>query len=73
MDRYELDKLSETFKRHGEEAEKSKEEMIIRWKNEYSSDKVPSQMTDTFNLPLALKSLVDEVIELRSKLDGLLG
>lgn len=75
--------LEETFYRHTEESDKQREEAIIRWKNEYSSDKIPEHMKDEFSLPWALYSLVrkigrleGEVVTLRNQLrdmeDGML-
>lgn len=68
MDRYSLENLSKTFVEHGDAAQKQQEEMIIRWKNEYSSDKVPEHMLDPFNLPYALLSLVKEIDSLKRQL-----
>ena len=65
MEKYELDWLEEKFQEHGVEAEKQREEAMIRWKNEYSSDKIPEHMVDNFNLPRALLTLVREVRSLQ--------
>ena len=65
MKKYELDWLEEKFKEHGAEAEKQREEAMIRWKNEYSSDKVPEHLMESFNLPNALLSMVQEIRSLQ--------
>ena len=65
MDKYELDWLEEKFTDHALSAENQRLEMIDRWKNEYSSDKIPEHMQDIFNLPKALLSLVKEIRSLR--------
>lgn len=69
MERYSLENLSKAFVAHGDAAEKQQEEMIIRWKNEYSSDKVPEHMLDPFNLPYALLSMVKEIDSLKRQLE----
>jgi hypothetical protein len=61
MEKYELDWLEEKFTEHALSVENQRLEMIDRWKNEYSSDKVPEHMQDTFNLPRSLLSLVREI------------
>lgn len=71
MDRYSLEELSRLFVSHMEDVNKHREEMIIRWKNEYSSDKVPEHMEDTFNLPGALLFMVQEIERLRNRLEVL--
>lgn len=71
MQKYDLESLCKAFTEHGEAAEKQREEMIIRWKNEYSSDKVPEHMLDPFSLPYALLSLVEEIKRLRNRVDNL--
>lgn len=65
MKRYELDWLEEKFTEHGVAADKQREEMIIKWKNEWHSDKVPEHMTETFNLPVALLTIVQEIRSLQ--------
>jgi hypothetical protein len=65
MKRYELDWLEEKFMGHGLEADKQREEMVIRWEGECHVDKMPEHLTDTFNLPFALLTLVQEIKSLR--------
>ena len=65
MEKYELDWLEEKFTDHALSAENQRLEIIDRWKNEFSSDKIPEHMQDTFNLPRALLSLVREVRSLQ--------
>lgn len=65
MEKYELDWLEEKFTEHALSVENQRLEMIDRWKNEYSSDKVPEHMQDTFNLPRSLLSLVREIRSLQ--------
>ena len=65
MDKYELDWLEEKFTEHALSAENQRLNMLDKWKNEFSSDKIPEHMQDTFNLPRALLSLVKEIRSLR--------
>lgn len=65
---YSLEGLSKTFVAHAESAEKQRLDMIDRWKDEWSSDKIPEHMQDTFNLPQALLSLVQEIDKLKRDL-----
>jgi len=68
MEKYELDWLEEKFTEHGVAADKSREEMIIKYKNEWHSDKLPDHMVDPFNLPFALLTLVQEIRSLQELL-----
>jgi len=68
MDRYELEFLEETFYRHAESAKKQHDEMVIKYKNEFSSDKLPDYLKDEFSLPVALLSIVEEVKRLKRKI-----
>ena len=65
MERYSLSELSEKFKGHAEAQKKMHEEMIIKWKNEYSSDKLPEALKDDFCLPEALLCMVEEIKKLQ--------
>lgn len=62
---YDLDWLHERFSQDVVKTEEQREEMMVRWKNEYASDKLPEHMMDTFNFPLSLKTLVYELIHLK--------
>lgn len=68
---YSLEGLSKTFVAHAEAVEKQRLDMIDRWKNEYSSDKVPEHMTDPFNLPSALLFMVQEIDRLQRQIHNL--
>lgn len=65
MQKYELDWLEEKFMDHAMSAENQRLNMIDKWKNEFSSDKIPEHMQDTFNLPQALLTLVKEIRSLQ--------
>ncbi len=65
MDKYELGELSKTFGRHAEESKKSGEERVKSFKVQFPGSALPEHMMDDFCLPLALKSLVDEVMVIK--------
>lgn len=69
MDRYDLEFLEGTFYRHAEIAKKQRDEMIVKYKNEYSSDKLPDHLKDEFSLPVALLSMAEEIKKLRKELE----
>ena len=71
METYSLESLNKTFVEHAESAEKQREEMIIRWKNEYASDKVPEHLKDPFSLPTALLFMVQEIERLQEQVKSL--
>ena len=60
MESYSLESLSKVFVAHAEGAEKQRLDMIDRWRNEWSSDKLPEHLEHTFNLPAALLFMVQE-------------
>lgn len=66
-----IGELVETFTKHEVEARRQKEEAIIRWKNEYSSDKIPESFKDEFCLPEALKVICQELVTLRNRVDAI--
>ena len=72
MEEYGMGYLEETFKQHAEEAEKNHERVVNAWKNENSSDAIPEYLKNDFNLPLALGSIVREIIRLNNRLDDAL-
>ena len=65
MEKYKLDWLEEKFTEHAMSAENQRLDMLDKWKNEFSSDKIPEHMQDTFNLPRALLTLVKEIRSLQ--------
>lgn len=58
-------KLAEIFKRHAEEARVQRDQMITKWKNEFSSDDIPEYLRDEFSLPEALMGMVEELMALK--------
>ncbi len=70
-EKYELDYLSTKFQDDAVSSEKHKEEMIARWKESYPGEKLPDSFNDDFSLPIALKSVVDELVELRAAMSFL--
>lgn len=64
-----IEDLVETFTKHEVEARRQKEEAIIRWKNEFSSDKIPESFKDEFCLPEALKVICQELLNVKRLLE----
>jgi len=63
--KYTLDYLSEKFKEHAIKAEKNNRKSLANFVENNPEAEIPEWFLDEFSLPLALKTIVDELIQLK--------
>lgn len=64
-ERYGLENLSKVFDGHAKAQMRMHNEQMLKFKEAYPDERLPDHFKDDFCLPMALKSLVDEIIKLR--------
>lgn len=62
---YELENLVEKFQEHHEKWEKQNQELIEDFKLNNPSEEIPEVLIPSISLPLALKAICEEIIELK--------
>jgi hypothetical protein len=67
MTEYSMEQLRETFLRHAEDANKSRDEHIANFIEINPDYEVPDHLMDDFNLPNALAAMCAEIIRVRDR------
>lgn len=63
-----IQELIETFSRHEIEAKKNKEELLMRFMEDYPNEIPPDHMTNDFCITTALKLMCQEIADIKFKI-----
>ena len=70
---YSLENLSLAFSEHAGLADAQRYVMIVKWKDDHPGEHLPEHLASVFNLAMAMKCIVDELIALKKANERLTG